>query len=1197
MTLRVLRSSLAAAALALSAVACGEDGQPPRGPEERTAAVLEARAQGLAYLQEDRLEEARREFRRLAELAPEEGTGPANLALVALRRGDHERAERLAREALDREPEDPWIHLILARSLEAAGRSEAARASRERALELDPGNRRALWTLAGGSSEGREPPPAGDRRIRLLSRLLDRSPASLPPRLELIEALLVRGEAAAAAAGLEELRSLAPELSDRGGRLLERALDRAREEELREARAAAARLHEWMRLLPEYRADVEELEGPRGEATGFPYLSFSHELSLQVPDEAAVLAAVRFSDATEFAGLGEVGEDGGRGGRSVVAPGDADGDRDVDLFVQRAGADGGPRTRLLRNELGSFVDATPPALRRIGPATSATWADVDGDGRVDLFVAAEGRNHLFLGTGDGSVEEAEEASGLATAGDGRVALFVDLDHDGDLDLFASEDQGVVVYRNRGDGRFERVDDAMGLEDVEARVHDAAFADVDDDGDLDLVTARGPAGVSLHANLRQGRFATVDDSLGLDRGPAAEAVAVGDYDNDGWPDLAVTAEGTPPALLRNDAGEDFRRDRRSEAVLSGDGGADVVFLDFDNDGHLDLFLPGRAGTGRAALLHNDGDGRFTDRSDHHLPDDVAPGAAASVFDYNEDGDLDLLIEGARGARLLRNDGGNGNHHFDLRLVARGPGSGKVNRFGVGSKVEVRADSLYQLRTVRGPNTHFGLGRRLKADVVRIVWTNGVPQYLYFPGTDQELIESQELKGSCAFVYAWDGEGYRFVTDAVWRSALGMPVGIMAGPGGDTRRAYAPAAASREYVRIPGDRLAARDGRYRLQLTEELWEVAYLDEVRLLAVDHPDSVDLFVDERFVPPGPTRLELFRVGERHAPVSAVDGEGEDVLPALAEADHRYVSDLRPGPYQGVVEPHGIILELPPDLATSEPLRLFLRGWIFPTDASINVALAQREDLAVDPPRLEVPDGEGGWREVIPDVGFPAGKDKTIVVDLTGKVPTGDPRIRIRTNMQIYWDHAFFADGGAAGVEHRVRRLRPVSADLHYRGFSREYRRGGRHGPHWFDYDVVDTLSPWLPIPGRYTRYGDVLPLLRRSDDRYVVMAPGDETTVSFDAGAPAALPDGWVRTFLLYTVGWIKDADLNTATGDRVGPLPFHGQTGYPHPPGETYPSDPEHLEFLRRYQSRTVPGSTLRLAPDSSRWDGDSAPSLRR
>jgi hypothetical protein len=173
---------------------------------------------------------------------------------------------------------------------------------------------------------------------------------------------------------------------------------------------------------------------------------------------------------------------------------------------------------------------------------------------------------------------------------------------------------------------------------------------------------------------------------------------------------------------------------------------------------------------------------------------------------------------------------------------------------------------------------------------------------------------------------------------------------------------------------------------------------------------------------------------------------------------------------------------------------------------------------------------------------------------------------------MQIYWNHAFIAyDAAAAPI--RVTMLQPVAADLHYRGFSRMYRRGGRYGPHWFDYGKVTEESPWRTIEGAFTRFGAVLPVLGRADDMYAIMGPGDETTVEFDASSSNPIPPGWRRTFLLYTDGWIKDADLNTAFGNTVEPLPFHAMQEYPYAPGESYGTDAAHRRYVQEYNTRIV------------------------
>jgi len=328
----------------------------------------------------------------------------------------------------------------------------------------------------------------------------------------------------------------------------------------------------------------------------------------------------------------------------------------------------------------------------------------------------------------------------------------------------------------------------------------------------------------------------------------------------------------------------------------------------------------------------------------LPAGLAHSGARQVFafDYDDDGDLDLLVVGLDGqVHLLRNDGGNANEFVNVRLVALRDGSGKNNYFGIGSRLELRAKDLYQMRVVDQPVVHFGLGNRLKADVLRVVWTNGVPQTYYYRGgeaggADRNVLEQQVLKGSCTFLYTWDGEAYRFLTDVTWASALGMPLGIMAGE----KTVYGPPQAAREYFRIPGNRLKPVAGRYRMQLTEELWEVAYVDQLALLAIDHPESVNVFVDERFVPPSvaTSELAIHQVRNEQLPLSATDERGRDLLPLLRAKDDAYVGGFVPGPYQGVTETHDLVLDLGP-LTNARDITLFLEGWLFPTDASINAA------------------------------------------------------------------------------------------------------------------------------------------------------------------------------------------------------------------------------------------------------------------
>jgi len=1126
--------------LLLGAVGCREK------PIDQ-GALITARTVGLEHLQRGRLPEAEQEFKTVIALAPRDPLGYANLGLTYLRAGRYAEAESELDRARRLDPKNPDIALIVAKLYMLTGRPAEAR----RVLAGVTHDARVFYALAELERQ------SGDSiYAERLRQVLQRIPANRAVRLQLADALLRLGQTDSTVRYLEEVRRLRPQPPREAKPHLDATLQALRAGGVTNARAELDRFLRLMEVTAPYQAALAEVDGIEGPLAGRPVLTFSPQSLIAMRGISADSSGpIHFTDVTGESGFPDLGAP-----PTALALGDYDGDGEDNLLLASAA---GARLYAVHGGFVAEVSGNmplplPPGVR------FAAFGDYDNDGWLDLFaIGADGRGLLLHNREGKRFDDVTDAAGVRDVAGARRALFVDLDHDGDLDLLLVGGGSLGAYRNNLDGTFTLFPNADGI--VQGGT-DVAFADVDDDGRADVFVASVTGADGLFHNDGVRGFTRTADTI-RGQGP----VAMGDYDNDGAIDIFVAGSG----LWHNNGSGHFTHDTRSPTLVRARNatGGTAVFFDYDNDGWLDLIVAGPHG---ASLFHNDGTGRFADRSQLLPPamqrDSIGP---LVVADIDGDGDQDLIYGDRSAVHVLRNDGGNAHLAMRVRLIALGAGSGKNNSYGIGARLDVRAGELYQTRVVTEPVMHFGLGSHFKADVLRVQWPNGVPQTIYFPGTDEDVLELQQLKGSCAFLYTWDGTRFRFITDVMWQSALGMPLGIMGkGEGGRGMgpMSYAPAGASQEYLKIPGEALRPRDGRYVLQVTEELWETAYLDQLRLVAVDHPDSVNVFVDERFPPPGPPRLRLFQAMHRRAPLSAVDGRGSDVLDDLREHDDRYVSNLTPVRYQGLTEPHELILDLDRDAGRPGTF-LFLRGWIYPSDASINVALSQQHELHAELPTLEVRDARGSWAAAR-TVGFPSGKDKTVVIDLAGLFPTRDHHVRLRTNLQVYWDQAFVADTGTGerGMTTRIATLAPVSGDLHFRGFSRMYRRGGRYGPHWFAYDDVTKESPWRPITGAATRYGDVRSLLDRSDDQYVVMVPGDEVTVEFDAPADGPRP-GWTRDFILYSDGWIKDSDLNTANGTTIGPLPYHAITSYPYAAGDAYPADSARQRYLREYNTRII------------------------
>ena len=1114
---------------------------------------------GLAYLEESQPSKAVEAFTALIELLPNEAIGYGNLAVAHLRLQQADAAEESVKRGIAVAPMDSQLHFILSEIYQLQGQSELAVAAMKEAVRLAPDALEFRYKLVRHYLAQRNDPEAQQEAVRHLQELHTRSPVNVVVLLKLTHGLLTQEKLEDAENLCQELMLLLGDTDAEKLKYLTQGIAALQQGDLKIATRNIRIFENVHRASPRYQQGIGELVT---DILGHPIETFSPGFKARVVAKQTTPITVDFVDVTEQLGLGDVSAPPGT--PATVSLIDYDNDGNLDLYMTSTG-------RLLRNTGERFVSV--PQFQETLESHTVAFADLDKDGTQDFLLQTfDGIRYLRMDA-DGNWEASSLVQNEQTSDETGALLPVDFDHDGDLDLFSGQ-AGVTMYRNNGDdkgnGTFTDVSkqtfvttDADNVLPVQRTPAEAVSADFDDDGDIDIFVTHKGIGCTLYDNLRQGKLRAVSNETGIPQDVRYIAAAAGDYDNDGDIDLFL-ATAVYIHLYRNRGDGSFVDAPNSEASVRDLPPALLRNLDYENDGFVDVWVAGRDGM---FLFRNDGNGIFAEP--YPLIESVTPAgdmllqsaSAGAVGDYDNDGDLDLFFINTEGQlRALQNDGGNQNNWIQVRLEGITAGNNKVNRDGIGSKLEVKVGDLYQLQYVTERVSHFGLGAFDAADVVRVVWTNGVPQNVVAPQAKQRILEKQVLKGSCPFLYVYDGEQYQFVTDLLWRAPLGLV----------TSMGFVAPDETKDFVKISGTQIQPKSGKYSIQITEELWETAYFDQVKLIAVDHPVDTGIFVNEQYTPPPFAEFKIYGVAEKRFPKSAVDHHGEDVSDALKAFDYRYAVEHAPGAYQGVVEPHAIVLDLG-NVPNDTPLTLFLSGWIFPTDTSINVALFQNPRINPRFPSVAVKDKTEEWRTVIDRVGLPAGKNKTITVDLTGRFLSDDRRVRIETDMQIYWDTTFFTVGTQA-VPMEVTTLNPDSADLHYRGFSEMYRPNP-HAPHLFDYQKVTKSAQWRDLAGYYTRYGDVAPLLQEVDDMYVILNAGDEITVEFEASRLPTLKAGWVRDFILYSDGWDKDGDINTLTSQTVEPLPFHGMSSYPYPDTEHYPNDEVHRRYQLEYNTRRI------------------------
>ena len=812
---------------------------------------------------------------------------------------------------------------------------------------------------------------------------------------------------------------------------------------------------------------------------------------------------------------------GGRGATPAVA--DLDGDGRLDIFIASALEDSSPNAVLLRVEDG-YQLATEHPLAVVPDIEFASFADIDQDGRADAYLAGRGPNRLFFQTGPGDWTDVTTATNTSGGDfDTRDVAIVDTDHDGDLDIvLANADGPDAILNNDRDGRFTDVTETTGI-GGDAGSRRVLAADLDGTRDLDLLIIRDAPPHLVHLNDRLWNYR--HDDLEFERIRNA--------------DLMLATSGD----------------------LDGDGTMDLITA--DRDGDVQRWVRDEFGVFEPRLLH----------SFEAPPDNLA------VMDVNGDGRMEIVTDSAVGLSSpvawtpMLADPENGYGVIAVtdsgvpQMIAPGPGrfaftaielagaedttqAMRSNADGIGAILAARLDDRWtiksNLRPDAGPGQSrqpipFGLGGAESLSYLLIDWPDGLFQgevpgvgdaggdgASLAAGSVDRISEIQRQVSSCPVLFAHDGDEFRFVSDVLGVGGVGylLEPGVYSEP--------------RPFERFPmpaGSLAPDQNGRLRLVLCEPMEEVCYLDAVKLVGWSLPEDWSLAVDERLAiegPPATGEPIFFRT--TLDPVTAINDRGDSILPAVTNADrtaaplprldHRFIGRLD--------HEHVVTIEFDRPIPTADGPRtpwLLMDGWVEYPYAQTMFAAWQAK-ASYDAPTLEARGADGAWFVVQRTFGYPAGMPRTSAFPLS-ELPEGCDALRLRTNQEVYWDRLRVVIGESAPPDARRVTLPPSGAEFSAIGFPKRID-GPQRCP---DYDW-STRSPLWDVRhqrGRYTGFGDVLDLVSAADGAVVTIGPGEGVEITFEA-PPGADSMHWI----LDNHGWCKDRDRFTRDGETIDPIP---------------------------------------------------------
>lgn len=744
------------------------------------------------------------------------------------------------------------------------------------------------------------------------------------------------------------------------------------------------------------------------------------------------------------------------------------------------------------------------------------WGDINNDNKIDVYVTGQ-PDQLYLQTDVGFDSVDMSLFGFDQLTSSAVRL-IDADHDGDLDLLLLSEIGQFeLWNNNLNNTFVRLSKKVSLPTLSG-YQQILVEDIDSDRDVDIVLIADKT-FTILLNDRMWNYETINS---VEHDSSIISASLSDNDINGYPELNL--------LFEDDKIQSFEYDRllkqykKLQQFDVKDNGL-MLQADINGNGSKEYLLKGAQGL------------KIVDKNGQSIEQILMNSIESFKVLNTVNGPELLVLQDQQLKHVAASSGRNPYLLISTSGKEDDANSVRSNFSGIGTGLVLYNQGFYAVansfQNMIGHDQDFqpiaiAAGTKQQIDYIAIKWSDGVFQTELALKTNNyhKISETQRQLSSCPVIFAWNNGKYEFITDVLGVGGIGFAIG---------REEYGVPRPWENYL-LTSKQFSSDDGMFKLQFTEPMEESAYLDQLLIEVLDVPIEYSVTLDERMMiaEPQVTGQTLF-YQDIIKPILVFNKLNEDVTEKILITDKQAVDMVnKDHRFLGLVDEQIITLEF--EQVLFGEYHLIMNGWV-EYGYSQTMFAAWQAGLRANAPTIEY-FVNGQWKTLLVEFGYPAGMPRAATVPLD--IPEETTRLRIRTNMEIYFDQLGLIQT-VTPENINIHQLELSRANVKQLGFPR--RLDNQQRVPSYDFNDIEPFWDTRYMEGAYSQLGDVTELLEEHDNALAIIGAGESIELFFIDDLPP-LEQGYHRFYLLKFKGWAKDMDILTKNGETLDPVPNNGK-----------------------------------------------------